>query len=147
MCSSSNKSVAIGIVFIAVSLAAGMAGCHFLKDLPWIDAFANATMILSGMGPLAVPQTGAGKIFAGLYALYTGLVVLIIAGIMFAPAVRRFHLESKKDKSLCALCGEPLHRFSVSSVNSVVNIICTIKQGRTSVRPYINSLRALRSLL
>ena len=97
------QSVALGIVLIVVSLAAGMTGYHFLENLPWIDAFANAAMILSGMGPLAVPQTGAGKIFAGLYALYGGLAVLIIAGIMFAPAVHRFlhrfHLESKKDRS------------------------------------------------
>ncbi len=97
------RSVALGFILIIVSLLTGMAGYHFLEDLPWIDAFVNASMILSGMGPLAVPQTNAGKIFAGLYALYSGLAVLIIAGIMFAPAVHRFlhrfHLESKKDNS------------------------------------------------
>ena len=95
------RSVALGIGLIVLSLLAGMTGYHFLEDLSWIDAFTNASMILSGMGPLAQPQTDAGKIFAGLYALYSGLAVLIIAGIMFAPAVHRFlhrfHLESKKD--------------------------------------------------
>ena len=94
------KSFILGFALIVVSLFAGMAGYHFLENLSWIDSFANAAMILSGMGPLAQPQTVAGKLFAGLYALYSGLAVLIIAGVMFAPTVHRFlhrfHLESKK---------------------------------------------------
>jgi len=91
-------SSAIGSVLVAVSLAAGMAGYHDYEGLPWIDAFLNAAMILSGMGPLLQPATPAGKIFAGLYALYSGLAVLVIAGIIFGPVVHRFlhrfHLES-----------------------------------------------------
>lgn len=91
-------SSAIGLVLVAVSLAAGMAGYHGYEGLPWIDAFLNAAMILSGMGPLFQPATPGGKIFAGLYALYSGLAVLVIAGIMFGPVVHRFlhrfHLES-----------------------------------------------------
>ena len=91
-------STAIGLVLIAVSLAAGMAGYHGYEGLPWIDAFLNAAMILSGMGPLLQPATPGGKIFAGLYALYSGLAVLVIAGIIFGPVVHRFlhrfHLES-----------------------------------------------------
>ena len=91
-----------GAAMVAVSLAAGMAGYHFLERLSWIDAFANAAMILSGMGPLAQLQTNAGKLFAGLYALYSGLAVIFIAGIMFAPVVHRFlhrfHLESRKER-------------------------------------------------
>jgi len=90
----------LGFGIIILSLAAGMAGYHFFENLSWIDSFVNAAMILSGMGPLAQPQTDAGKIFAGMYALYSGLAVLLIAGIIFAPAVHRFlhrfHLESKK---------------------------------------------------
>ena len=95
-------SVAIGIAFISVSLFIGMAGYHFFEHMPWLDAFVNASMILSGMGPLASPQTEAGKLFAGLYALYSGFAVLIGAAIIFAPvlhrALHRFHIEdARKD--------------------------------------------------
>lgn len=83
-------SFMLGLALIAVSLACGMAGYHCFEKLAWIDAFANAAMILSGMGPLAQPVTFGGKIFAGLYALYSGLAVVMIAGISFAPIVHRF---------------------------------------------------------
>jgi hypothetical protein len=90
---------AIVLVFIGVSLFVGMAGYHYLEDLPWIDAFVNAAMILSGMGPLAQLQTWSGKLFAGLYALYSGLAVLIAASILMAPIfhrwLHRFHLEEE----------------------------------------------------
>jgi hypothetical protein len=91
-------STALGLGLVIVSLAAGMAGYHGYEGLPWIDAFLNASMILSGMGPLMQPATEGGKLFAGFYALYSGLAVLVIAGIMFGPVVHRFlhrfHLES-----------------------------------------------------
>ena len=94
-------SAALGLLLILMSLAVGMAGYHYFESLAWIDAFANAAMILSGMGPLAQPQTNAGKLFAGLYALYSGLAVVMIAGITFAPAVHRFlhqlHLETNTE--------------------------------------------------
>jgi hypothetical protein len=83
-------SVALGIGLIIVSLMTGMAGYHWLEDLSWIDSFVNAAMILSGMGPLTSPQTEEGKIFEGLYALYSGLAVILIAGVIFAPIVHRF---------------------------------------------------------
>jgi len=82
-------SLAVGLCLIAASLGIGMIGYRVTMDLAWIDAFVNAAMILSGMGPLAPPQTDAAKIFAGLYALFSGLAVLAIAGIIFAPAVHR----------------------------------------------------------
>ena len=84
------SSFADGLGLVAVSLAIGMIGYRRLFALSWIDAFVNASMILSGMGPLAVPQTDAAKLFAGAYALFSGLAVLAIAGIMFAPAIHRF---------------------------------------------------------
>lgn len=92
-------SVAMGTTLIIVSLLAGMAGYHYFEGLSWIDAFANAAMILSGMGPLAQPATTNGKIFAGLYALYSGFAVLIIAAITFAPIVHRFlhRLHAEED--------------------------------------------------
>ena len=86
---------------VLVSLAIGMAGYHGYEGLPWIDAFLNASIILSGMGPLLQPATTGGKLFAGFYALYSGLAVLVIAGVIFGPVVQRFlhrfHLEAKDD--------------------------------------------------
>ena len=83
-------SFAVGLGLIGLSLGLGMVGYRRLLSLSWIDAFVNASMILSGMGPLAVPQTTGAKLFAGLYALYSGLAVLAIAGVVFAPVVHRF---------------------------------------------------------
>ncbi|MEO6726444.1 MAG: hypothetical protein ABIP14_14250 [Blastocatellia bacterium] len=83
-------SFAFGLMLILASLFGGMAGYHHFEKLPWIDAFVNAAMILSGMGPLAQPATQGGKLFAGLYAIYSGLAVVMIAGITFAPVVHRF---------------------------------------------------------
>ena len=83
-------STTLGLSLIVVSLAVGMAGYHTCELLLWLDAFANAAMILSGMGPLAQPQTTCGKLFSGLYALYSGLAVVMTAGITFAPVVHRF---------------------------------------------------------
>jgi hypothetical protein len=87
----------IGIVMVAVSLAIGIAGYHWIESLGWLDAFLDASMILSGMGPLHPPVTPGGKLFAGIYALYSGFAVLAIAAIMFAPVIHRilhrFHLE------------------------------------------------------
>ena len=93
---------AMGVGVIAVSLGIGMAGYHWLEKLPWIDAFLNAAMILSGMGPVASLQTNAGKLFAGCYALYSGIALITILGIIFAPVIHRFlhkfHLEDEGRK-------------------------------------------------
>jgi hypothetical protein len=90
-----------GIILITVSLAIGMMGYELLEDLEFVDAFLNASMILSGMGPIHNPATTAGKIFAGLYALYSGFAVLVIAAVMFAPIVHRtfhrMHLEDMEN--------------------------------------------------
>ena len=97
------RSAAWGFAFVAVSLFIGMAGYHVFERMSWLDAFLNASMLLAGMGPLASPLTDGGKLFAGLYALYSGFAVLIGAAIIFAPvihrALHRFHLEeSNKDQ-------------------------------------------------
>lgn len=83
-------SASIGLGIIVVSLGVGMWGYHSTESMSWIDAFANASMILSGMGPLSQPQTTCGKLFAGCYALYSGLAVVATTGITFAPVVHRF---------------------------------------------------------
>ena len=96
-------SLGVGAGLIAGSLGAGMAGYHYLEGLAWLDAFLNAAMILSGMGPLAQTQTVAGKIFAGLYALYSGFAVLVIAGIAFGPVVHRMlHMLHADERDLPA---------------------------------------------
>jgi hypothetical protein len=97
------RNAGLGAVVIAVSLGLGMIGYHTFENLPWIDAFLNASMILSGMGPVASLQTDGGKIFAGCYAIYSGLALIAILGIIFAPVIHRFlhkfHLEDEgRDK-------------------------------------------------
>lgn len=84
------RSLGVGLVFIAVALYGGMLGYHYIVGLAWVDAYENAAMILSGMGPLAAPATCAGKVFAGSYALFSGIAVLAIAGVIAAPLVHRF---------------------------------------------------------
>ncbi len=84
---------------LAVSLAAGMVGYVFFEKLSWIDAFLNASMLLGGMGPVNPPQTTAGKLFAGCYALYAGLVFIVTAALVFTPIFHRlmhhFHWDEK----------------------------------------------------
>ena len=83
---------ALGTVMVAVSLAIGIAGYMYFEALGALDAFLNASMILSGMGPLHTPLTTGGKVFAALYALYSGFAVLGIAAVIFAPVAHRiFH--------------------------------------------------------
>jgi hypothetical protein len=93
-------TTAAGLAVIGISLLAGMAGYHWLEALPWLDAFLNAAMLLGGMGPLHEPQTAAGKLFAGCYALYCGLAVIVVAGLMFAPVVHRFFHRLHLDREL-----------------------------------------------
>ncbi|MFN7097533.1 MAG: hypothetical protein ACK4PR_08245 [Gammaproteobacteria bacterium] len=92
------RSFAIGLAAIAVALYIGMAGYHYFEGMSWLDAFANAAMILSGMGPLAPVYTTAGKLFAGFYALFSGLSFIFIIGLMFTPVIHRlfhkFHLDN-----------------------------------------------------
>ena len=93
------RNVGLGISVLAVSLGVGMTGYHHFEQLRWIDAFLNASMILSGMGPVATLQTDAGKLFAGCYAIFSGIALISILGIIFAPIVHRFlhkfHLEDE----------------------------------------------------
>lgn len=82
----------LGLTLIAVALGIGMLGYIGLEGLGPVDAFLNAAMILSGMGPIHNPTSTAGKLFAGFYALFSGFAVLGIAAIIFAPLVHRmFH--------------------------------------------------------
>jgi hypothetical protein len=90
----------LALLVIGGSLAAGMWGYRYFEGLSWLDAFLNAAMLLGGMGPVADLRTSGGKLFAGVYALYAGLIVLVVAGILLAPIVHRlqhrFHLEEEQ---------------------------------------------------
>ena len=82
-----HSGLASGLLL--VSLAIGMWGYSRYEHMGWRDAFVNASMILGGMGPLKTDLSDSGKVFAGIYALYSGLVVIAIAGLLLAPAVHR----------------------------------------------------------
>lgn len=90
-------SVALAMAIVLLSLLIGMLGYHQLENLGWLDSFLNAAMLLGGMGPVELPSTELGKLFAGIYALYCGLVVILVAGIMLTPVAHRLmhslHLE------------------------------------------------------
>ncbi len=85
-------------LLIALSLFFGTFAYHQLENMPWIDALLNASMILGGMGPVSALQTSGGKMFASFYALYSGILFLVMAAIIFAPLVHRllhtFHVDS-----------------------------------------------------
>ena len=77
------------LVIVGVSIGLGMIGFHLLALEGWVDAFLNATMLLGGMGPVGEIQSDAGKIFAGLFALYAGLVFIAALALLTAPALHR----------------------------------------------------------
>ena len=94
------KNLVIGLSIIAVSLGCGMIGYRYFERMSWVDAYLNASMILSGMGPADAVQTEGGKIFAGSYALFSGIVFLVVIAVIFAPIFHRF-----------------LHKFIISQNN------------------------------
>ncbi len=91
---------AIAVAVMVASLAIGMTGYEHWEHLAWRDAFLNSAMLLGGMGPVNPPVTDPGKLFAGFYALYSGLVFLLIVGLVFTPIVHRvlhrFHWDQDK---------------------------------------------------
>ena len=95
------KHSAWALLIILISLGIGMLGYHFIEGLSWVDAILNASMILGGMGPVSELHTNSGKIFASLYALYSGIAFLVITGIIVAPVAHRFlhHLHMDDDSS------------------------------------------------
>jgi len=84
---------------LVVSIGIGMAGYSHFEGLPWRDGFLNSAMLLGGMGQVDPPKTNSGKLFAGFYALYCGLVFIVGAGLIVGPFVHRlmhkFHWEDK----------------------------------------------------
>lgn len=89
----------LACLVLAVCLVIGLAGYYFLTDATCIDAFHNASMILSGMGPVITITTSSGKIFSSLYALFSGIVFITNIGLILAPVIHRIfhklHLEEQ----------------------------------------------------
>jgi hypothetical protein len=91
-------ALAFGVV--AVSLAVGVCGYHYIDGMSWVDSLLNASMILGGMGPVDPLRTTAGKVFASVYALYSGLALIAVVGLLLTPILHRviheFHMEYKE---------------------------------------------------
>jgi len=91
--------IAVASAVLIVSLAGGMIGYVKFEHMSWLDAFLNAAMLLGGMGPVNAPQTDGGKLFAGAYALYAGLVFIVTVALVFTPIIHRlfhyFHWNEK----------------------------------------------------
>lgn len=95
--------VSYALSIIAVFLGLGVLGYHFIVGLSWLDAVLNASMIISGMGPVDAINSDAGKVFASLYAILSGVVFAIVTGIVISPIVHRvmhrLHLQRDKSRS------------------------------------------------
>lgn len=83
------RHVAVAVLLLVVSIVIGMVGYEYFEQLSWRSAFLNSAMLLGGMGPVDAPHSDGGKLFAGLYALYAGLVFIVVAGLILAPLVHR----------------------------------------------------------
>ena len=94
-----RANLTVAFLILAISLGMGMVGYHQLAGLGWVDAFLNASMLLSGMGPVTPLNNDGAKLFAGVYALYCGVVFIATVGLVMAPVVshllRRFHLNEQ----------------------------------------------------
>ncbi len=95
------RNTAVCLVIVFSGLYVGMLGYRLTEGMSWIDAFMNASMILSGMGPASTLHTDGGKFFSGCYALFSGLAFIAVVVIMLSPLIHRFfrkiHFESKND--------------------------------------------------
>lgn len=89
----------VALALISLSLGLGMLGYVLLEHLSWMDAFLNAAILLGGMGPVNMPQTSTGKLFAGCYAMYSGLVFIVTTALLLTPVlhrvIHRFHWDEK----------------------------------------------------
>lgn len=92
------KNVIIALFVMMICLTIGTTGYHYTADIPWLDSLHNASMILSGMGPVVEIKTVSGKWFSSAYALFSGVVFITNVGIILAPAVHRlFHRMNLED--------------------------------------------------
>jgi hypothetical protein len=94
-------SVLLALVLLATWLMGGMCGYHWLAGLSWLDSFLNASMIVGGMGPVDILNAPAAKLFAGFYAIFSGVIFLSIFGLLAAPIfhrfLHRFHMDADEN--------------------------------------------------
>ena len=92
--------IALGLIVVALSL--GLAGYHFIAGFDWIDSLLEASMILGGMGPVRELPNQTAKVFASVYALFSGVIFIAMMGIILAPVAHRvlhkFHVDEKDVK-------------------------------------------------
>lgn len=90
------RNILFGALLVALSLVIGMIGYHYFGELPWVDSFLNASMILTGMGPVDRMNNEAGKLFAAFYSLFSGIAFLTTISVVLAPILHRglhkFHI-------------------------------------------------------
>ena len=93
------RRLLLALFLVGIALGIGVLGYHLIGGLSWIDSLLNASMILGGMGPVDQLQSNAAKLFASLYALFSGLAFIGIASLMVAPfahrLLHRFHVDEK----------------------------------------------------
>jgi hypothetical protein len=96
------NSVLVALLFLTISLTMGIAGYHWICKLSWVDSLLNASMILTGMGPVDPMPSAGAKVFASFYAIFSGVAFLSIVAILLAPVVHRFlhyfHLAEDDEK-------------------------------------------------
>jgi len=93
------RHLLVGLMVVALADGVGTLGYHAVGRLAWLDAFLNASMILSGMGPVDRLTTDGGKLFASLYALFSGVVFIGVMGVVLAPwAHRLLHITQLEDR-------------------------------------------------
>jgi len=97
-----GRAAAISLSVVAAALVAGTLGYHFIAELPWLRAFHQASLLLSGMGPVETNLRDAGRIFESIYSLFCGVILLAATGILFAPVIHRvlhrFHVEDSAER-------------------------------------------------
>ncbi len=95
------RLLSVTILIGLFSLAIGMEGFHVFEGMDWLEAFLNASMLLGGMGQVDTLHTNMGKFFAGCYALYCGVFVVVCSGLLLAPVFHRVlhHFHFGEDDS------------------------------------------------
>lgn len=91
------RNVLWGLAFLLFSILLGVVGYHYFFDLSWVDSLYNASMILTGMGPVNAAPDSAAKIFASIYALYSGVAFLTGVAVILSPVIHRFLHRFKLD--------------------------------------------------
>jgi hypothetical protein len=97
------KSFMFGMAIMFFCLLLGVVGYHYTADIGWLDSLHNASMILSGMGPVVTINNTLGKLFSSFYALFSGVIFITNIGVMLAPAIHRFfhrmHVQNPGDRN------------------------------------------------